>query len=442
MTRAESTGGIAAIDFIRGLAWDDVPERVQRHVRVLLRDLAAVSAAARPTPAARVAAAYAAEQHGGDEATLLCDGRRAAAAGAAFANGVLANALDFDDGHRLVKGHPGAIVIPAALAVAERTDAADDDFLAAVAIGYEIGVRAGLDLHARAAEYHASGAWGAVAAAAAAARLLDLHPAQTRHALGLAEYHAPIAPIMRSVADPAMTKDACGWGAYVGVSSALLARAGFTSLAGTFLDHADAGSLARTWRVLEVYVKQFPCCKWTDPAIAAALRLRERRDFRPESIVRVRVRTFAAAAALATGVPETTEEAQYSLVWPVAYALAHGDFTVASVLEPALHDPVARELAARVEIEVDAAMDKPFPARRLAQVTVELRDGSSVAADGTDPPAEGDAVRWEDIVEAKVADVATALASEPFARLVRAAVAQPARASYDAGRRSSASAMT
>ncbi len=426
MTRPDEAGGFAAIDFIRGLAWNDVPEGVQRHVRLLLRDLAAVSAAAAPTPSARVAAAYAAE-HGGDEATLLCDGRRAAAAGAAFANGVLANALDFDDGHRLVKGHPGAVVIPGALAVAERVDASDDDFLAAVAVGYEIGVRAGLDLHARAAEYHASGAWGGIAAAAAAARLLDLDPAQTRHALGLAEYHAPIAPIMRSVADPAMTKDACGWGAYVGVSSALLAHGGFTALAGSFLDHADVSSLARTWRVLEVYVKEFPCCKWTDAALAAALRLRRAHDFRPDGIARVRVRTFAAAAALARGVPERTEEAQYSLVWPVAYALAHGEYTVASIVEPGLHDPLARGLATRVEVEVDAAMDEPFPARRLAHVTVELRDGSSVAADGADSPADDDPARWEEIVEAKVADVATALASEPFARLVRASVAEPAR---------------
>ena len=57
------------------------------------------------------------------------DGRRLSASGAAWANGVLANVLDFDDGHRLTKGHPGAVVIPAALAAAQRADATADGAL-------------------------------------------------------------------------------------------------------------------------------------------------------------------------------------------------------------------------------------------------------------------------------------------------------------------------
>ena len=91
-------------------------------------------------------------------------------------------------------------------------------FLAAVAVGYQVAIRAGVALHARDPAYHASGAWGAVGAAAAAASLLALPADAVRDAIGLAEYHAPIAGIMRSVAEPAMTKDACGHGAWLGTT--------------------------------------------------------------------------------------------------------------------------------------------------------------------------------------------------------------------------------
>ena len=94
-------------------------------------------------PAARIAADHAVAVYPGADATLLADGRRAGAVGAAFANGVLANVLDFDDGHRLTKGHPGAVVIPGALAVAQLVDATPTQLLEAVVVGYEVSIRAG-----------------------------------------------------------------------------------------------------------------------------------------------------------------------------------------------------------------------------------------------------------------------------------------------------------
>ena len=386
------------------IAWPDVPPHVRTRVEHLLRDFAACSAAGRITATARIAADYAATQHPGADVTSAFDGRRLSTTGAAFANGVLANALDFDDGHRLVKGHPGACVIPAALAVAEARRASADELRAAILTGYEVAIEAGMALHARSADYHASGAWGAIGAAAAGARLLGLDETRNRHALGLAEYHAPIAPTMRSVADPAMTKDACGWGAFVGVSSALLARGGFTALRGEF-SSVDIGG---RWHVLDVYVKKFPCCRWSHPAIEAALRVRADR----KGIESVRVRTFAAAAALAARPPETTEEAQNSLVWPVAVALAHGAFGVEHVLEPAFADPVARELLARIEVDVDPELDVAFPGRRLAVVTVDGRESGL-----TEAPGEPDDPAWAEIVDAKVA--AAGVIDGPLALLQR-----------------------
>ncbi|HEY2319971.1 MAG TPA: MmgE/PrpD family protein [Solirubrobacteraceae bacterium] len=393
----------ALVEFISGLSLRDVPVSARTRLRLLLADMAAVCTAGRPAPATAVAADYASAVHPGSEATLLVDGRRSGAVGAAFANGVLANVLDFDDGHRLTKGHPGAVIIPAALAAAQRVDATPTDFIEAVLVGYEVSIRAGIALHDRDPAYHASGAWGGLGAAAAAARLFGLDGPATLAALGLAEYHAPIAPIMRSCADPQMTKDACAWGASVGVGSALLAERGFTSVRGEFLD-ADLDDLGRRWRLEELYVKAYPCCRWSQGAIAATLEATGGRTLTSRDVRRVRVRTFAAADGLAKVVPETTEEAQYSLLWPVACVLAGGRFGVAEVVGP-FADPEVRAMFERIQIDVDPALTGQFPEHRLTAVEIELADGERLAAGPLEAAGEPDDPRLPAVVAAKVREL-------------------------------------
>ncbi len=396
-------GDHALPTFVGALALNDVPERVRERAVVLLSDMAAVCIGGRDAPAARLAVEYARAVHPGDEATALLDSSRLGAAGAAFANGVLANVLDFDDGHRLTKGHPGAVIAPAMLAVAQLVDASVDEFTAAVIVGYEVAIRAGIALHARDDSYHASGAWGAVGAAAAAARLLDLSPAQTLASVGLAEYHAPIAPIMRSCAEPTMIKDACAWGATVGVQSALLAARGFTSARAEFLD-GPLDDLGSRWRLEELYIKAYPCCRWSQGAIAAALEARADIRFEAGAVERVRVRTFAAAAELANMIPTSTEEAQYNLAWPVAVVLARGAFTVSDVLGP-FDDPDIRRLFERVEVVVDPELSASFPARRLTAIEVDLSGGERLTTGPREAPGEPDDPDLPALVAHKVADL-------------------------------------
>jgi 2-methylcitrate dehydratase PrpD len=392
----------ALSEFIAGFRIGDLSAAARDRLGLLLADMAAVCCAGRRAPAARIAADHAVAVHSGDDATLLVDGRRAGAVGAAFANGVLANVLDFDDGHRLTKGHPGAIVIPAALAVAQLADATPVELLEAVVVGYEVSIRAGIALHDRDPAYHASGAWGAIGVAAASARLLGLDQSATIAALGLAEYHAPIAPMMRSCAEPRMTKDACAWGASLGVESALLASRGFTAVRGEFPD-AELDDLGDRWRLEELYIKAYPCCRWSQGAIAAALAATGGRTLAPADVRHVSVRTFAAADGLAKVVPETTEEAQYSLLWPLASALARGRFGVAEVLGP-FTDAAVRAMFERIEIEVDPSLTAAFPARRLTAVEVELMSGERLAAGPLEAVGEPDDPELAALVAGKVRD--------------------------------------
>jgi 2-methylcitrate dehydratase PrpD len=400
--------------FAREVRWQDVPERVQRQLALLLLDHAAVCEAGRLAPAAHIAADHASEVYGGDAATALLDGRRLSAPGAAWANGVLANALDYDDGHRLTKGHPGAIVIPAALAVAEAVDASVTELYEAILVGYEVSVRAGILLHAREQQYHASASWGALGVAVAAGRLVGLDQARMRHAVGIAEYHAPIALMPRAVADPAMTKDTCGWGGVIGTTSALLAARGFTGLDSEFMQAREPLALGERWECLELYVKPYPCCRWTQPAIDAALSIRAGIED-PAQIAGVVVRTFAAADLLSRRRPENTEEMQYSLVWPVATALVRGVFGVDEVLG-GFDDVRVERLVHCMRVEVDPALSSAFPARRLTSVDVELSDGRTLRSGALEAGGEPGSAGWEDVVLGKTRRHLDPTASAPLAR--------------------------
>jgi 2-methylcitrate dehydratase PrpD len=373
---------------------------VRRHVALLLLDHVAVSEAGRLAPAARIAAEHASEVYGGDAATSLFDGRRLSVPGAAFANGVQANALDYDDGHRLTKGHPGAIVIPATLAVAESVDATVEQLLEAIVVGYEVAIRAGVLIHQREAQYHASASWGGPGAAVAAGRLLGLDRVALRHAVGIAEYHAPIAPMPRAVGDPAMTKDTCGWGGLIGTTSALLAARGFTGLDSELMQAHEPLELGERWECLELYLKPYPCCRWSQPAIDAALVLREGLDD-PGQIASIVVHTFAEVDLLSQRRPGNTEEMQYSLVWPVATALARGRFGVDEALGGFDDERVAR-LVECTRIEIDPAFSAAFPGRRLSRVELTLDDGRTLRSGDVEAGGEPGSPGWEEIVLGKV----------------------------------------
>lgn len=373
---AAATARVAA--FALSAAWGGFPESVRRRAKIALLDVLGAAVAGSRAPVAGIAASSAARSWRGSEASILLSGLRASEPGAAFANGCLANALDIDDGYRPIKGHPGAVVFPAALAAAESGGASGQAFLAALAVGYEVAIRAGIALHATYHDYHGSGAWGALGAAASAGRLLGLNTEELTNALGIAEYHGPLAPIMRCVEHPAMVKDGIGWGAMAGVSAAFLARGGFSGPP-TALDAQPgaASDLGRDYKILRLYFKPHPCCRWAQPPIEGVRRILGRVQVAPEAVERVRIYTFEAATHMGPARPKTTEEAQYSLAWPVAAMLVDGDVGPEQVAGDRLEDRRIRALASRVETVVSTDLEARFPAEALCEVEIVTTDGTA-----------------------------------------------------------------
>lgn len=386
----EDTEHVAA--FIHEATWSAFPRSVQRAAKRSMLDLLATLAAGTSTEASEIAREVARSLFGEGEAALAFDGRRLPPVGAAFANATTLDSMDAHDGHRLAKGHAGAGVLAATLGMAQEEGASGEDLLATMVVGYEIALRASMALHATAQTYHASGAWVALGAAAATARSRGMDANATYHALGIAEYHGPRSPMMRCIDHPSMVKDGTGWGSMVGVFAGELAAQGFTGAPATLIEGpADRGlwaSLGEHWRILETYYKLYPCCRWAQPALQAALALQAENGFQPGQIAEIQVETFEAAAHLGHPRPDTTEAAQYSLPYPLAVALLTGGLDPADVLPPALERPEALELADRVRLVVDDEIEAAFPADALARVIITLKDGQRFVSDTCSAPGD------------------------------------------------------
>jgi 2-methylcitrate dehydratase PrpD len=371
-------------EFIHDLRYDDLPADVVRQARRCLLDLIGTAAGGYTTEVSGIIRRHALRFFGAGEgggARLPFDGRRASPVGAALAGGMMIDSLDCHDGHVLTKGHTGAAVLPALLALVDSGCMVDGrEFITALVLGYEIATRAGIALHATVPDYHSSGAWNALACAALGARLLHLTPEQTRQALGIAEYHGPRSQIMRVVDHPTMAKDGSGWGAMAGVSAAFLAADGFTGAPALTVESEAAApywsDLGARWRIHEHYFKAYPVCRWAQPAVEAALALQRAHRVGADDIDHIEVNTFHEGTRLSTRCPTSTDEAQYSLPFPVSVALIRGRLGAADVTGDALRDPAILRLSNSMVLVDDPQYNARFPAERWAHVTFVLKDGT------------------------------------------------------------------
>ena len=282
---------IAVTQFIHETTWNDFPNDVRSQARRCLLDTLGAGISGRATELSQIVYKFAAAVFGGQGAQLWLDGREISPPGAALANGMTIDALDIHDGHSLTKGHAGAAVVPGLFASISSESAAGlsgKELLTALVIGYEVALRAGMALHNTACDYHTSGAWNALGVAALVARRLGLNREQTRHALGIAEYHGPRSQMMRCIDYPTMLKDGSGWGAMAGVSAALLAQANFTGAPALTVESDEVNviwqDLGSSWQITRQYFKPHAVCRWAQPAIEAALVLQQKYPITPENV--------------------------------------------------------------------------------------------------------------------------------------------------------------
>ena len=368
--------------FIHALRPQDTTGALQTQAELCCLDLLGIAIGGTGTRLSGMIRAHAAQQFGGGQ-QMIFDGRGSSAAGVALASGMTIDALDGHDGFNAAKGHVGCGLFPAALALAVEAQNLDGAaFLTTIVMGYELASRLGPALHATTPDYHTSGAWIAVAAAAVGARMLELDPGQTAHAVGIAEYHGPRSQMMRCIDHPTMVKDGSGWGAMAGVSAALLARDGFTGAPAVTLGEPVEiwSDLGERWLIQEQYFKPYPVCRWAQSPIEAALQLRAKHGLRSQDIAAIEIATFHESTRLAVHTPKTTEEAQYSTSFPTAVALVRGDVGPQDISDDALQDPEILRLSRAMTMIEDDEANAVFPHRRLGRVTLTLHDGQQLAS--------------------------------------------------------------
>jgi 2-methylcitrate dehydratase PrpD len=382
-------------DFIAGLRHEALPDAVQRRTRFLLLDLVGNMLrgrhAAESTPPLLAAARALGLSAGGS--AVFGDTARWTPAGAALLNGALAHSLDFDDTHAASSLHPGAPVIPAALAAAEMCGARGADVLAAIVAGYEVTNRLGLALPAGAhyaRGFHPTATCGAFGAAAAAARVFGLDAPRVADALGIALSQS--AGSLQFLANGAWTKRfQVGWAAMAGLGAATLAREGFRGAAepiegkaGFLNAYAPAPNPARVlqdlgqeWELMATAVKPYPSCRYGHACVDAALALRAELGLAADEVEAVTMGLPRSGMILIGDdierrrTPRNVVDGQFSGPFVVACALARGAFGWDSY--DALAAPDLVRLMALTDCQFDPEIEAEFPANMSGKLTLRAR---------------------------------------------------------------------
>ena len=298
--------------------------------------------------------------------------------GASIAFSHAANSFDIDDGYNMVKGHPGASFIGGVIAAALEKNCTYAEYLTTLSICYETAIRWGLVEQEHYGFLHSTGTYGAFGTAAGVGRMHDLSRDQLNNALSIADYHAPLTPVMRAVEYPSMNKDGVPFGSLVGTMAVIETEEGETGKTHLlempeFKKYLD--SLGERYYIRELYFKPFTCCRWAHQPNKACIDLMREYNVKPDQIKHITVHTFASAAKLSKIIPQNTDEAQYNIAFPVAAAIINGDVGFNQVKDEVVCDPMVLSMMERLSFEVDPDMEKEFPEKRLAWVEMEMIDG-------------------------------------------------------------------
>jgi 2-methylcitrate dehydratase PrpD len=380
-------------EFTAGIRLDKLPKEVVDRARFLVLDLVGNIVRARHDAESTdsfLAAVRAMGMASGNSG-VFGDPARYAPAGAAFLNGALAHSLDFDDTHAAGSLHPGAPVIPAALAAGEMVGASGADVLAAIVAGYEITCRVALALPAGEhynRGYHPTATCGAFGAAAAAARVFGLDAEGVAGALGTVLSQA--AGSLQFLANGAWTKRfQVGWAACNGLMAATLVREGFKGASdalegkhGFMRAYAPnptperaVQDLGSVWELMHTAVKPYPSCRYGHAGIDAALALRAANDIKPEDVTKIRL-GLPRSGMLLIGEPgakkadpQNVVDGQFSGPFVISAALATGKMGWDSYAM--LQDPTIRSLLPKVTCEFDEEIEAEFPTNMSGKLTIE-----------------------------------------------------------------------
>ncbi|MBN1255496.1 MAG: MmgE/PrpD family protein [Deltaproteobacteria bacterium] len=361
-------------------AYNDLPAHVVETTKKSFLDALGVTLAASGlVDACKAFVELARESEGKKESTIVGFQSKVPAPMAAFANGSMAHALDFEDTHDRALVHSNAVPIPAAMAVAESIgNIHGKDFITALAIGSDIVCRLGLSFTESPFEYgwYIPPILGAFGAAAAVGKLLQLTADQIVDAFSLTLCQATCSAELRDSphSDIRAVRDA--FAAQAGVVSAMLAKKGikgfdfpFEGKAGFYnlyaRGHFEAlmltKGLGKTFESGNISFKPWPACRGTHAYIEAALTIMKEHVVAIQDITEIKIIISFVNKMLCEPMeikqhPKTAIDAKFSLPFVVATALCHNDVNLSHFTVKSLKDKDVLQLARKMTYEVDSKL--------------------------------------------------------------------------------------
>ncbi len=394
MSDTESPGEVLA-SFAASLRFDHIPDAVVRRAEDLFLDWVGSALAGRNARAVESIAWFAAQMgpvrgvaEPGSE--VLMSRARTSPVFAAMVNAAASHVAEQDDVHNGSVFHPGAVVIPPALAVAQAIGASGRDLLTAIVAGYEVGIRVGEFLgRSHYKVFHTTGTAGTVAAAASVGQLLNLNADQMLHAFGSAGTQAAgLWEFLRDAADSKQLHTAKA--AADGLLAAYLAADGFTGarhilegpqgMAAGMSTDADprrlTERLGQRWALAETSFKWHASCRHTHPAADALQQVMHTHALRADQLDEVTAHVHQGAIDVLGQVtnPRTVHHSKFSMGSVLAMIAI---FDRAGPLEFDAHYLDERVLGLRdkVRMVLDAEVNDAYPTRWLGRVTVRTADG-------------------------------------------------------------------
>ena len=434
---AASSATRALAGYCAHLAYADLPPTVIQRSKDLLLDFLGVALRGATTESARTMAAVARTLAPEGPCTVIGYGHGALPQYAALVNGTSSHSIEMDDVTTLSSLHPGVVVFPAALSLAEEIDASPRAFLAAVAAGYEVIMRVGEALNGAAAYevgFHPTAVAGVFGAAAIGASLLALDAERTARAFGIAGSMA--AGSMEYLTDGAWTKRLhAGWAAHNGLVAARMAQAGYVGPTTIFEgahgvltgytrravpERLTAALGAGGFKLLETNIKVHACCRYMHGPIDCVLALTRTYDLQPEDIEAIRCVVLSGGRSLVADPiavkqnPRNTVDAQFSMPFGAAVAVVERSAGLDAFAQQMVENPAVRSLLPRVTCESDPVLDALAPATWPARVTMILRDGRTLTESVPDPRgSESMPLEWPALVE-KFTQLTTGLVDAPL----------------------------
>ena len=391
-------------NWVANLRHADVPEHVRQALRLLALDTVGAALVGADQPWTKAIHAWAMAAAPGPAATGRARiwGESEAvlrAADAALVNGAAAHAYELDDFHN-AKLHPGAVVLPAALALGEALDADGALVETALAAGYEVMIRTSLAIDpsvGRLRGWHLTGVCGTFGAAAAGAVLLGLDAERTAWALGLAGTQS--AGTWAFNADGASSKRLHpGRSAQAGVMAAELSALGFsgptefyeTRDGGLLSTFVQGGSLAELtdnlgtkWHAADTSFKPYSCCGSLHAHIDAVLALRDL--WQPGRRIRLGLANVINVQCGFDYTPGSELNAQMSARYCAAVAMLDGQALPAQFSPARIADPRLTALAQSIEIVHEPKHDSLYPKRFCGWAEIETAAGKLERFEVMDP---------------------------------------------------------